>query len=223
MFAKSLGIHPLDPGRKDREGLIAPEPGEEAKKGPAWGGTGQSAPQLPRSLSLSSGGPKLQTGQGMCSYSVAVTAGCREGHRRLKAHKDHSYGVQLPLGWSLLCASCGRAGHGPCLEHRTSEWLVPWKRLCGARPQLKTLACSDSTSQYLKPFMRGPCQPLCCAHLLPATMPEPQPHARPETEAFPTNQEQSPMPVATLDCSPHLPAIHIFSGASKCLVEEWLC
>ena len=79
MFAKSLGIHPLDPGRKDREGLIAPEPGEEAKKGPAWGGTGQSAPQLPRSLSLSSGGPKLQTGQGMCSYSVAVTAGCREG------------------------------------------------------------------------------------------------------------------------------------------------
>lgn len=56
MFAKSFGIHPLDPGRKDREGLIAPEAGEEAKKGPAGGGTEQSAPQLPYSLSLSSQG-----------------------------------------------------------------------------------------------------------------------------------------------------------------------
>ena len=62
MFAKSLGIHPLDPGRKDREGLIAPNAGEEAKKGPAGGGTGQPAPQLPHSLSPSSGGPKLLTG-----------------------------------------------------------------------------------------------------------------------------------------------------------------
>ena len=140
----------------------------------------------------------------MCSYSVAVTAGCREGHRRQKAHKDHSYGVQRPPGWSLLCAGCGRPGHGPCVEHRTSAWLVPWERLCGARPQLKTLACSDSTSQYLKPLVHGPCQPLCCAHLLPATMPEPQPHARPETEAFPSSDIPSPVRCRHLPLSsPH--------------------
>lgn len=37
----------LDPGRKDRKGLMSPAAGKEARKSPAGFGTGQSAPSFP--------------------------------------------------------------------------------------------------------------------------------------------------------------------------------
>lgn len=98
MFAKGLGVHPLDHGRKDREGLIAPEAGEDPKKGPAGGGTGQSAPQLPHPLSPSSGGPHAANRAGNVPLLSSSDSWVQGGSQKTKAHKEHSSGVQLPPG-----------------------------------------------------------------------------------------------------------------------------
>lgn len=146
MFAKGLGVHPLDPGRKDRGGLIALRQVRTLRRAQLGAAPG-SLPHSCHILCLRApGGPTLLTGQGMCPSSVAVTAGCREGHRRLRPTRNtvlvshsHLAGVccvpamgdlGAALVWSTgplhgWCPGNGCVVPGPSLKLLLAQTLLP--------------------------------------------------------------------------------------------------